>query len=78
VAFLIDDMLTLPVKGLLGIFKEIHKYVDRELNDITHWQKKLLELQLQYEIDEIDEDQYKILEQEIVERISEIQNRGKD
>lgn len=74
-AFIIDDLLALPVQGLLGIFKEIHQAVDQELNDVQYWQRKLLELQIQLETNEIDMDAYTIQEEKIVNRISEIQER---
>ena len=74
-ALLVDDILTLPFKGIIGIFKELQKYVDRELNDQEYWQTKLLELQLKYEMDEIDDNEYKKNEKEIVAKIKEIQER---
>ena len=72
-ALLVDDILTLPFKGLLGIFKELQKYVDRELSDKEYWQRKLLELQLKYELGEIEEEEYKVQEKKIVEKIQAIQ-----
>jgi hypothetical protein len=75
VAFLIDDLLGLPAKCLFGIFKEIHQAVEQEMNDVQYWQRKLLELQIQLETDEIDMDQYTVQEEDIVNRISEIQER---
>jgi len=74
-AIFIDDLLVLPVRGLLGIFKEIHKAVDEELNNVTYWQRKLLEAQIKLETNEIDMEQYVVLEEQIVSRISEIQGR---
>jgi len=55
---LIDDLLALPFKGFLGIFRKIHEMADRELNDEAYIQEKLLELQLLYEMDEIGEEEY--------------------
>ncbi len=72
-AFLLDDIIALPFSGVWEIVKELHKYVDRELNDKETWQRKLLELQLKYELNEIDEDEYKVREEEIVEKITAIQ-----
>lgn len=74
-ALIIDDIVGLPVKGLFGIFKEIHKAVEQEMNDVHYWQKKLLEAQIQLETNEIDFEEYAILEEQIVTRISEIQER---
>ena len=55
---LIDDLLALPFRGFLGILGKIHELADRELNDEAYIQEKLLELQLRYEMDEIDEAEY--------------------
>jgi hypothetical protein len=55
---LIDDLLALPFRGFLGIFRKIHELADRELNDEGYIQQKLLELQLLYEMDEIGEAEY--------------------
>jgi len=55
---LIDDLLALPFKGFLGVFRKMHELVDRELNDEAYIQEKLLELQLRYEMDEIGEEEY--------------------
>ena len=55
---LIDDLLALPFKGFLGIFRKIHEIADRELNDEAYIQEKLLELQLLYEMDEIGGEEY--------------------
>jgi len=75
-ALIVDDLLTLPFKGFWGIFKEIHKYVDRELNDVNYWQQKLLELQVQHETGEIDTVQFEAQEKAIVYRILEIQEQS--
>jgi hypothetical protein len=55
---LIDDLLALPFKGFLGIFRKIYELADRELSDEGYIQEKLLELQLLYEMDEIGEEEY--------------------
>ncbi|MBI5379599.1 MAG: gas vesicle protein GvpG [Nitrospirae bacterium] len=55
---LIDDLLALPFRGLLGILRKIHETADRELNDEAYLQQKLMELQLLYEMDEIGEEEY--------------------
>jgi hypothetical protein len=55
---LIDDLLALPFKGFLGIFRKLHEMADRELNDEAYIQERLLELQLRYEMGEIGEEEY--------------------
>lgn len=53
--FLIDDLLTLPLKGFIGIFKKIHEMVEQELSDETYIRGKLMELQMRFESGEINE-----------------------
>ena len=53
---LIDDLLMLPAKGFLGIFKKIHEMVERELSDETYIREKLMDLDMRFESGEIDEE----------------------
>ncbi len=55
---LVDDLLLLPFRGLVGVFEKISEMADRELNDAAYLQEKLLEIQLLYEMDEIGEEEY--------------------
>jgi hypothetical protein len=64
--FLIDDLLLLPVKGFLGIFKRIHEMAEKELLDKTHIQKRLMTLRLRLELDEISEEEYNKQEKELL------------
>jgi len=59
---LIDDLLTLPLKGFFGIFKKIHEMVERELSDETYIREKLMDLDMRFESGEIDEEA--LIEQE--------------
>lgn len=67
--FLIDDLLTLPVKGFLGIFKKIHEMAEQELSDETYLREKLMALRLRFELDEISEEEYSQQERELLERL---------
>ena len=55
---LADDILLLPWKALMGIFRKIHDTAKRETSDEKYTLEKLLELQLRYEMDEITEEEY--------------------
>ena len=59
---LIDDLLTLPLKGFFGIFKKIHEMVERELSDEAYIREKLMDLDMRFESGEIDEEA--LIEQE--------------
>ena len=67
--FLIDDLLTLPVKGFLGIFKKIHEMAEQELSDEPYLLEKLMALRLRFELDEISEEVYGQQERELLARL---------
>ena len=52
--FLIDDLLTLPVKGFLGIFKKIHEMAEQELSDENVSPGKADGFEFRFELDEIN------------------------
>ena len=56
---LVDDLLLLPFRGLVGILRKVQEMTDREFTDREHMQQQLLELRLRYEMDEIDEAEYR-------------------
>ena len=70
--FLIDDLLLLPVKGFIGIFKKINEMAERELSDEDYIREKLMELQLSFELDEISEEEYTKQEKELMARLDAI------
>lgn len=75
---LIDDLLALPFKGLLGLFRKIHEMADRELNDEDYIRERLLELQLRYEMDEIDEAEYALEAAEWEARLNAVREADDD
>ena len=70
--FLIDDLLLLPIKGFIGIFKEIHEMAEREVSDEGYIRERLIELQLRFELDEIGEEEYTKQEKELMGRLDAI------
>ena len=69
---LIDDLLLLPVKGFIGIFKKIHEMAEQELSDEGYIRARLMELQLRFELDEISEEEYTKQEKELMIRLDAI------
>ena len=76
--FLIDDLLALPVKGFLGIFKKIHEMAEQELSDETYLLKKLMTLRLRFELDEINEEEYNRQEKELLARLDAARGANKE
>jgi hypothetical protein len=62
---LIDDLLLLPFKGFVGIFRKIHEMAEHELSDEEYIRDKVMELQLRFELDEISEEDYAEQEKEL-------------
>ena len=69
---LVDDILLLPWKGLMGIFRRIHDTAKRETSDEEYTLNKLMELQLRYEMDEISEEEYNKEEAKLQAKLNEL------
>ena len=70
--FILDDILLSPLKGLTWIAQQIDEVANKELTDEGQLMDKLMELQLRFELDEIDVDEYNKLENELLERLDAI------
>ena len=68
---LIDDLLMLPVKGFIGVFKKIHEMADMELSE-GHIQEELVALQLRLEVGEINREEYDTAEEKLLEQLDEL------
>ena len=70
---IIDDLLLwLPAKGLTAVFKKIHELAEAELNDDSKLKEELLRYQTMFELDQINEAEYKVKEDEIIARLDAI------
>lgn len=76
--FLLDNILLAPAKGLLFIFKEIHKQAEEELRDSPEKLKKeLYNLQTQLDSGQISEKEYMAMEEKILERWNKLKALNK-
>lgn len=76
--FLIDDILLAPIKGVIWLGKMINEAVEKETSDEGVIKEKLMELQLQFELDEISEDEYNKKEKELLERLDIIRRNNEE
>lgn len=67
--------VTLPVRGINSVFREIRDVVDRELNDPDAIRRELLELQRRLDAGLIAEAAYDIAEAELLAHLSAIAGR---
>ncbi|MBC8415859.1 MAG: gas vesicle protein GvpG [Candidatus Cloacimonetes bacterium] len=76
--FLIDSILLAPVKGVIWLGKKINEVVEKETSDQGVIKEKLMELQLQFELDEISEEEYNKKEKELLERLDIIRRNNEE
>lgn len=70
--FLIDDILLAPLKGVVWLGKQINEVIEKEVSDEGKIKEKLMELQLRFELDEINEEEYNRDEKELLARLDAI------
>ncbi len=77
-AFLIDDILLAPVKGIIWIAEKIRDIAQKELEDTPEkLQRELLDLQMVLEAEQISEAEYQKKEKNILERLKALQETNK-
>ena len=72
---IIDDLLSLPVKGFFGIFTKIHEMAVDEFYSEEKIQEQVLELQQLYDAGEIERKDYEKKEAELLERLTAARER---
>ena len=70
--FLIDDILLAPLNGVLWLGKKINEVAEREFSDEGRIKEKLMQVQLRFEMDEINEEEYNQQEAELLARLDAI------
>ncbi|MCF7888939.1 MAG: gas vesicle protein GvpG [Victivallales bacterium] len=76
--FILDDILLSPLKGLMWIAEKIDEVAENELSDEGKLMDNLMELQLRFELDEIDEDEYNKRESELLERMEAVRKNNEE
>lgn len=81
-AFILDDLLLLPIKGPLAgfrwIMKQIQTMADEELLNDQPWKERLIELQMMLEVGDISEEQYAVEEKQVFTMLREIRARREE
>ena len=65
---MIHKLFTSPIDLIVKVGQHVKEEVDKEMYDLEHIQKKLVNLQMMYELDEISQDVYEAQEEELLER----------
>jgi len=70
--FIIDDILLAPLKGIIFIGEKINEVIEKEMSDEGAIKERLMALQLKFEMDEIDEEEYDKREDELLKLLEKI------
>ncbi len=70
--FIIDDILLAPLNGIIWLGKKINEVAEKEFSDEGLIKEKLMELQLNFELDKISEKEYNKKEAELLGRLDAI------
>jgi len=70
--FLIDDILLAPLNGVIWLGKKINEVTEKEFSDEGLIKEKLMQAQLRFEMDEINEEEYNKQETELLARLDAI------
>jgi hypothetical protein len=70
--FLIDSILLAPLKGVIWMGQKLGDMAQTELTDKGRIKEELMALQLQFELDEINEQEYDRREKELLDRLDAI------
>ncbi len=76
--FLIDDILLAPLKGLIFLGEKINEVIEKETSDEGAVKERLMELQLKFELDEINEEEYDEREDELLRLLGNIREQKKN
>jgi hypothetical protein len=74
-AKLVTLPITGPIQGVLWIAGKINEQVENELYDEGKVRGQLLELEMRYDLGEIDEEEYLSVEEALLQRLKEIRER---
>jgi len=69
---LIDDIFSAPIKGIIFLAEKINEVIERETSDEGAVKERLMALQLKFEMDEIDEEEYDKREDELLNLLENI------
>ena len=65
----------LPLKGLIFLAEKINEVIDKETSDEGVIKERLMALQLKFEMDEIDEEEYDEREDELLKLLEKIREQ---
>ena len=81
-AFILDDLLLLPIRlpvaGFNWVLKQIQTMANEELLNDQPWKERLIELQMMLEVGDITEEEYTVQEAEVFQALRDIRARREE
>lgn len=74
---IVDDLLLLPAKGFMGLFKKIAEMAEEEYTDDGKVKEELMRLHTLFEVDQISEEEHDRQERKLMKRLEEIRKYKK-
>jgi hypothetical protein len=74
---IVDDLLFLPAKGLMGLFKKIAEVAEEEYTDEGRIKEELMRLHTLFEIDQMSEEEHDRQERKLMKRLEDIRKYKK-
>ncbi|MCF8145157.1 MAG: gas vesicle protein GvpG [Deltaproteobacteria bacterium] len=71
-AFILDDILFSPLKFTVWLGEKLRDAAYQEMTDESKIHEGLLQLQMRFEMDEINEDEYQEQERQLMEQLETI------
>ena len=69
---LIDSILLAPLKGVVWLGEKLSGIAEKELSDTGRIKEELMALQLRFELDQINEQEYNEREKELLDRLDAV------
>jgi hypothetical protein len=70
--FLLDSILLAPLHGVVWLGRKLNDLAEQELNDPGRIKEELMALQMQFEMDEISEQEYTEKERDLLDRLDRL------
>ena len=81
-AFILDDLLLLPIRlpvaGFNWILKQVQTMANEELLNDQPWKERLIELQMMLEVGDITEEEYTVQEAQVFQALRDIRARREE
>ncbi|MGZ8869408.1 MAG: gas vesicle protein GvpG [Thermoanaerobaculia bacterium] len=81
-AFILDDLLLLPIRlpvaGFKWVLTQIQTMANEELLNDQPWKERLIELQMMLEVGDITEEEYAVQEQQVFQALRDIRARREE